>query len=176
LIHVRQPASFLVIALAYEQTHKAQGVLADASWYARALSRTLVEPAVQVRHVQRFICGRQCPGTAQPPNHTLLQDSRIISPWASRWRGLSLSDYWTLETFCATTPTIRLRPFLRYARAMGLNRSRADLHIVSGLHEPLRLRGMAAALPTGAEAEAVRAYFRRAVSASQRKPSNANYP
>lgn len=48
LLRARAPAYFLLLASAYEQTHKAQGVLADVVWYAKALGRIVVEPAVQV--------------------------------------------------------------------------------------------------------------------------------
>jgi hypothetical protein len=69
---VRAPAYFLLLVDGYEQTHKAQGVLADASWYARALGRILVEPAVKVRSLStRSTCAQAWRSSLSTPRGNL---------------------------------------------------------------------------------------------------------
>ena len=150
LSKVEPLATFLQVATAYEQTHKAQGVLADAGFYAEAAGRVLVEPAVQ--------------------------DSRIYDPWAAGWRGLSLSDYWTLTTLCRSTRLMRLKPFLLHATASALAHSRVDLHVLSRLNQPLMLRGMARSLAVDASAEEARSYFREAVAAAAGRKDGSDAP
>eukprot|EP00967_Tisochrysis_lutea_P098306 scaffold145067_cov37-Tisochrysis_lutea.AAC.1 len=63
---------------------------------------------------------------------------------------------------------MRLHPFLRYAGAMGLNSFRVDLYVISGLHEPLQLRGMKRTLSVNATALVAREYFREAIGIASR--------
>jgi len=79
LTRVRAPAYFLLLVAGYEQTHKARGVLADAAWYAQALGRIVVEPAVKVRAIEpRMVLARS-------PAHQFSTSRGHLTGWLSNF-------------------------------------------------------------------------------------------